>query len=84
MNIEKSFKKFDQPNYYSRVDSTHPLDLWYGLDEHGRRCIELRANFKPRPVKGTDAIEINQYSNKANHHLSLIHFFAYTFFSIKI
>lgn len=64
MNIEESFKKFDQPNYYSRVDSTHPLDLWYGLDEHGRRCIELRANFKPRPVKGTDAIEINQYSNK--------------------
>ena len=64
MNIREGFSKFDKPNYYSRVDSTHPLELWYGLDEQGRKAIELRANFRPREVKGTDSIEINQYQKK--------------------
>ena len=64
MNIEESFKGFDKPNYYSRVDATHPLELWYGLDEQGRKSIELRANFKHKEVKGTDSIEVNQFSKK--------------------
>ncbi len=64
MNIKEAFEKFDKPNYYSRVDSTHPLELWYGLDELGRKSIELRANFKHKEVRGTDSIEINQYSKK--------------------
>lgn len=64
MNLAENFKKFTKPNQYSRVDAIHPLELWYGLDENGRKCIELRAQFKHREVKGTDSIDVNQYAKK--------------------
>ena len=62
MSFVDDFKKFDKPNHYSRVDASHPLEIWYGLDEKNRKSIELRADFKYREVKGTDSIEINQYA----------------------
>lgn len=61
--IGAAFSKFDQSNYYSRIDAVHPLEIWYGLDENGRKAVELRAKFHYKNVKGTTAIEINQYHN---------------------
>lgn len=41
--MEKRFAAFLRPGYFSRVDNQHPLELYIGLDEKGRKAIELRA-----------------------------------------
>lgn len=62
--LKKRFDTFTVPEYYSRVDTDHILELYIGLDEKGRKSIELRSAFNPRKVKGTSAIEVNQYDNQ--------------------
>lgn len=61
MNIKEKFDAFSRPEYFSRVDSDHILELHIGLDEKGRKAIELRYPFIPIKVTGTSAIDINQY-----------------------
>lgn len=61
IDIKSLFEKFRNANFFSRVDNTHILELHVGLDEKGRKAIELRGNFTPRKVTGTSAIEVNQY-----------------------
>lgn len=61
IDIKSMFSKFENANYFSRVDNVHILELHIGLDEKGRKAIELRAPFTPRKVTGTSAIEVNQY-----------------------
>lgn len=60
-DIREFFAQFKNANYFSRVDNIHPLELHIGLDDKGRKAIELRAPFTPRKVTGSSAIEINQY-----------------------
>lgn len=62
MDIRTRFIEFSKYNFFSRVDSTHVLELHIGLDDKGRKAIELRAPFIPRKVTGTAAIEVNQYT----------------------
>lgn len=64
MTLKERFDTFTTPDFYSRVDTDHILELYIGLDEKGRRSIELRSAFNPRKVKGTSAIEVNQYDNQ--------------------
>ena len=64
MTLKERFDTFTTPDFYSRVDSEHILELYIGLDEKGRRSIELRSTFNPRKVRGTSAIEVNQYENQ--------------------
>lgn len=59
--IEERFKKFKSPNYYSRVDEYHPLELYIGLDSKSRYSIELRHVSKPRKVTGTASIDVGQF-----------------------
>lgn len=59
--IGKQFDGFKRPGFFSRVDATHILELHIGLDEKGRKAIELRASFTPVKVTGTSAIDVNQY-----------------------
>ncbi len=61
IDIKDFFSQFSNANYFSRVDNVHPLELHIGLDEKGRKAIELRSTFSPRKVTGTSAIEVNQY-----------------------
>lgn len=63
MTVRERFETFTMPDFYSRVDTEHILELYIGLDEKGRRSIELRSAFTPRRVIGTSAIEVNQYDN---------------------
>ena len=60
-DIKSRFEQFSRPEYYSRVDDLHVLDLHIGLDEKGRKSIELRSKFTPVKVTGTSAIEVTQY-----------------------
>lgn len=65
MSVEERFRDFSKPNYFSRVDTTHILELHIGLDENGRKAIELRNAFTPRKIAGTASIEVNQYKKEA-------------------
>lgn len=62
MDIRSQFSAFSRPEYFSRIDDEHILDLHIGLDEKGRRSIELRSMFKPVKVTGTSAIDVTQYT----------------------
>lgn len=64
-SVEKRYDVFSRPNFFSRVDNIHPLELHIGLDEKGRKSIELRSAFTPRKITGTSAIEVNQYKKDA-------------------
>ena len=61
MGIKERFEELKDKNYYSRADLTHILELHIGLDDKGRKAIELRYPFTPKKVKGTSSIEVNQY-----------------------
>ena len=61
MDIRAQFEKFVRPEYYSRIDNTHILDLFIVLDEHGRKSMELRSHFVPIRVSSTSAIDVTQY-----------------------
>lgn len=61
MATKELFSRFSDADYFSRVSSTHPLELYVGLDNKGRKAIELHAQFTPRKITGTTAIEVNQY-----------------------
>lgn len=65
MNVAERYKEFVYPSKFSRVDSNHILELHIGLDEKGRKSIELRAKYKPRKVISSGAIEVNQYKKDA-------------------
>lgn len=62
MDIKSQFSAFSRPEYFSRIDDEHILDLHIGLDENGRKSIELRSIFKPVKVTGTSAIDVTQYT----------------------
>ncbi len=63
-DMKERFESFTEPEKYIRTDPDHILELYIGLDEKGRKSIELRSQFNPRKVKGTSAIEVNQYDNR--------------------
>lgn len=69
--MEKRFAAFLRPGYFSRVDNQHPLELYIGLDEKGRKAIELRARFTARKVTGTSAIDVHQYKNEKHNILNI-------------
>ena len=62
MDIRSQFSAFGRPEYFSRIDDEHILDLHIGLDEKGKKSIELRSMFKPVKVTGTSAIDVTQYT----------------------
>ena len=68
MSIADRFTKFRNADYFSRVDTSHILDIFMGLDNNGRQSIELRANYKPQKIAGTSCIDVNQY-NKGNYNI---------------
>ncbi len=63
-DVKSMFEKFNDANYFSRVDNKHVLGLYVGLDQNCRKAIELRSKFTPRKVSGTAAIEVNQYKKQ--------------------
>lgn len=71
--IKEHFEEFGNPNYFSRVDNNHILDLHIGLDGNGRKSIELRTKkFAVRRITGTNVIEIGQFKNKQYYSIRFI------------
>lgn len=48
---------------FIRVDSTHPLELYLGLDSRGNKTLRLNEGFDVKPVKGSAQISIQQFKN---------------------
>ena len=65
INFEKKFQEFQRSSYFSRIDNTHILELHIGLDDKGRKSIELRGLFDPKPIKSTNSIDVSQYKKEA-------------------
>lgn len=62
--ITNRFDDFQRPNTFSRVDPDLILDIFIGLDEKGRKAIELRDKFSYKKVVNSGAIEVNQYKKE--------------------
>lgn len=59
-DIKKRFKDFFRNGYFTRVDDSHILDLYIGLNEKGQYTLEYRGDFNIKEVKGSGAIGISQ------------------------
>ena len=72
MNIAESFKQHQEAGYFSRVNNTHPLDLYIGLDDQNHYALEFRGKFTPQLIKSSNAIGITQ--SKSENYNSLVFF----------
>lgn len=61
IDVKQLFERFSNANFFSRADNSHILEIHVGLDDKGRKAIELRSRFTPKKVTGTASIEVNQY-----------------------
>lgn len=53
------------PGFFSRISSSHTLDLYIGIDDNGYYAFKLRDTFKPYlKIKQVSLIEVNQYTNE--------------------
>ena len=59
-NIRKRFKELYKNEFYSRIDDTHVLDLYLGLNEKGQYTLEYRGSFNVKDVKGSAVIGVSQ------------------------
>lgn len=55
--LHKKFDEFREPENYSRVDATHPLNLYIGKDYQFRNTLLLVSNKKPTLVSSTRIID---------------------------
>jgi len=75
-NIKERFLTIEGKNLFTRINPSHIIDLFIGLDEQGRYAIKYRGNFTPvTGIKSVAGIEVNQFQNEGFNTLqfSLIH-----------
>ena len=62
--IKDKFINTPDPGLFTRVDSSHPLDLYAGIDDNGRYAFKLRDTFRPyAKIKQVSQIEVGQFTN---------------------
>lgn len=54
--LDKTFETFVAPETYHRVDGTHPLNLYIGLDEKSRWSMLLISDFEPPTLESSKMI----------------------------
>ncbi len=60
-DAKREFERLSRKSYFMRVDETHPLDLWLGIDDSGRKALRFIGEFLPVALKGTKSIEVKQF-----------------------
>lgn len=64
-NVKERFRSISGINIFTRISPLHVIDLYVGLDDHGRYAIKYRGHFKPESkIKSVAGIEVNQYQNE--------------------
>ena len=60
-NSKDVFESLKENSKYVRVDESHPLELYLGLDSHGNKTIRLNESFVPKNgIKSSAQITIQQ------------------------
>jgi hypothetical protein len=60
-NAKTKFEEMSKESYFIRVDETHPLNLWIGVDKSGQKAIRFVGTFAPTKLSGTSSIQIKQF-----------------------
>jgi hypothetical protein len=64
-NVKERFRNISGTNIFTRISPLHIIDLFVGLDDHGRYAIKYRGHFNPESkIKSVAGIEVNQYHNE--------------------
>lgn len=64
-NVKERFRNISGTNIFTRISPLHVIDLYVGLDDHGRYAIKYRGRFNPESkIKSVAGIEVNQYHNE--------------------
>lgn len=58
------FSTLSENSKYIRVDDSHPLELFLGLDSNGNKVMRLNENFDVQQVKSSAKINIQQYKDE--------------------
>ena len=61
MKISDKFKEHFNPGFYTRIDASHPLDIYIGIDDESHYALEFRGSFTPQNIKSSNSIGIKQY-----------------------
>lgn len=63
--VKERFQTIEGSNIFTRISPLHIIDLYVGLNEHGRYAIKYRGNFTPETgIKSVAGIEVKQYQNE--------------------
>lgn len=63
---KNEFEQLAIKSYFRRVDETHPLDLWLGIDSDGHKALRFLGEFNPVILAGTKSIKIKQFLVESN------------------
>ena len=55
------FNKLFKNSYFLRVDPSHPLELYLGVDKDGRKAIRFIGDFQTAKTTGTKAIAVKHF-----------------------
>lgn len=70
-NSREKFLKLIENSKYIRVDESHPLELYLGLDSEGNKTLRLNEKFDIQSVISSAKIAVHQYKDKNNNSLLL-------------
>lgn len=68
--VKEKFDKLKNHSEYVRVSETHPLELYFGLNDQGSKVLRFNGNFTHTRVNGNSLLTIQQRRN-ANGTLSI-------------
>jgi hypothetical protein len=60
-NSKNQFEQLAIKSYFRRVDETHPLNLWLGVDSDGHKALRFLGEFSPVTLSGTKSIGVKQF-----------------------
>ncbi len=63
-NIAESFKECKEPLTYKRVSATHPIKLYFGLDDVGRKSLIFITDLVDLTFQSTKLIEVGVRTRK--------------------
>lgn len=59
--VKEKFALITNESHFIRVDESHPLNLWIGINKDGRKSLRFIGEFSPATITGTGIIEVKQF-----------------------
>lgn len=64
LDLYSVFETIESPDAFHRVDASHPLDLYIGIDEKRRWTLLLVTVFEPPEMNSSKMISVNKGHRK--------------------